>query len=197
MEISDDEANMIAGRIFDAIERSGIFNRQLVATEIKAGLALVKAPVKRSGSVQFENYYPRPQEAHERENYRQQVALARIAREQRERAIDPPAFVPENYYPRHPDYKPPSIPEAERAMVKDMERLLGMPLSPGKRDPDGTAHYRLPDTRKAKEGQRCVKVGGATFAVAPPYAMDNYEAESEILRWLNAYGEPPTWATRI
>ena len=120
MEISDDEANMIAGRIFDAIERSGLFNRQLVATEIKAGLALVKAPVKRSGSVQFENYYP-----------------------------------------RHSDYNPPtrraaaaSPSETEDLIVKAMKDLLGMPLSPGKRDPDGTAHYRLPDTRKETPAER-------------------------------------------
>lgn len=140
MEISDDEANMIAGRIFDAIEAKGLFNRQLVATEIKAGLALVKAPAKRSVRVDLkpgglnwadvENLYPR---------------LDNIDR-RRQLQGD---------WDREPTTNTVASPsETEDLIVKAMKDLLGMPLSPGKRDPDGTAHYRLPDTRKETPAER-------------------------------------------
>lgn len=181
MEISDDEANMIAGRIFDAIEAKGIFNRQLVATEIKAGLALVKAPAKRTSDHEATL-------ARSRQEY-----MTHFVREARERAIAPPAFVPENYYPRHPDYKPPTISDTERKIVKEIQELLGMPLSPGKRDPDGTAHYRLPDTRKAKTQK--VFVHGLEYEI--PAAMNAGEAIAEIPRWIDRCGCPPGWAKPV
>jgi len=160
MDISDDDANMIAGRIFDAIESKGVFNRQLVATEIKAGLALVKPKP-------MVNFISRPgQKVREfvdgqemttgfltDDQIRKQADLVeRTYREIQERAI-------------YPAYYEPS--EVERLIVKGMEELTGMPLSPGKRDPDGTAHYRLPDTRK----RRVVRFFGRRFEV--PDAMGN------------------------
>ncbi len=175
MEISDDEANMIAGRIFDAIESKGIFNRQLVATEIKAGLALVhrahNKPMIYVGDGQETVFVNRP---------------GRVVRE----FVNGLETVPHGY-------RPPSPSETERQIVKEIQELLGMPLSPGKRDPDGTAHYRLPDTRKAAKDLRRVRVSGVTYAVTPPYPMDDYAAQVEILRWLGAYGGPPDWATPI
>lgn len=191
MEISDDEANMIAGRIFDAIESKGLFNRQLVATEIKAGLALVKAPVKRTSE------HEATLACYQREY------IANFVQWSRESAVNPPAFygVDPASGPGHSvgriATKPAEPSETERQIVKEIQELLGMPLSPGKRDPDGTAHYRLPDTRKAAKDLRRVRVSGVTYAVTPPYPMDDYAAQVEILRWLDAYGEPPTWATPI
>lgn len=124
MRISDDDALMIAGRVFDAIEKKGVFNAALVADEVKAGLALVQAlqqpllpPPTDDGEATLRGY-------------------RRGLREARDRFVAKPMWTQE-------------ADDIERALVKGMQDLLGMPLTPAGRDAMGTGHYRLPATRKS------------------------------------------------